>query len=122
MGGITAECGVEDLREFSLGLDTDLALYTILTPYPGTDVYEAALQRGLIEDRNYAHYDMVHAIMPTQTLSRHEVQEELYACYKDFYGSVIRNLSGLLSKNETKRRIHRHMAGKKVLTNLRRMI
>jgi len=113
---------IEDLREFSLGLDTGLALYTILTPYPGTDVYEAALQRGQIEDRNYAHYDMVHAIMPTQTLSRREVQEELYACYKDFYGSVIGNLSGLLSKNETKRRIHRHMAGKKVLTNLRMII
>ncbi|MDY6931479.1 MAG: cobalamin-binding protein, partial [Halobacteriota archaeon] len=99
-----------------------LALYSILTPYPGTDVYEDALKKGLIEDRNYAHYDMVHAIMPTQTLSRREVQEELYDCYKEFYGSILGNISGIFSKNDTKRRIHRHMAGKKVLTNLRMMI
>ncbi|MDY6932216.1 MAG: radical SAM protein, partial [Halobacteriota archaeon] len=52
---------ISDLREFSLSLDTGLALYSILTPYPGTDVYEDALKKGLIEDRNYAHYDMVHA-------------------------------------------------------------
>ncbi|MDY6965588.1 MAG: radical SAM protein [Halobacteriota archaeon] len=113
---------IEKLRQFSLDLDVGLALYTILTPYPGTEVYEMALKNGLIEDTNYAHYDMVHAIMPTETLSRREVQEELYRCYRGFYGSISQNISGLFSKNETKRRIHRHMAGKRVLGNLRSLI
>ena len=117
----TAE-SIEKLRQFSLDLDVGLALYTILTPYPGTEIYEMAKRSGLIEDENYAHFDMIHAIMPTKTLSRYEVQEELYRCYRAFYGSVSQNISGFFSKNETKRRIHRHMAGKRVLGNLRNLI
>jgi len=113
---------IEKLREFSLDLDVGLALYTVLTPYPGTEIYEKALQNGLIKDTNYANYDMIHAIMPTETLSQHEVQEELYRCYRAFYGSLSKNIAGLFSKNEIKRKVHRHMAGKKVLSNLRRMI
>jgi len=49
----------------------------ILTPFPGTDLYEVARQNGWIEDENWANYDMVHAVMPTENLSREEVQEEL---------------------------------------------
>ncbi|MFA5771637.1 MAG: cobalamin-dependent protein [Thermoplasmata archaeon] len=117
----TAE-SIESLRQFSLELDMDLAIYTILTPYPGTDIYENAVRNGWIEDDNYAHYDMVHAIMPTETLSRRNLQEELYKCYRAFYGSVPKSIKGIFSKNEIKRRAYRHMAGKFVLKNLRDMI
>ncbi len=117
----TAE-SIKQLREFSLELDTHLAIYTTLTPYPGTEVYENALRNGWIEDRNYAHYDMVHAIMPTETLSRKEVQEELLRCYRGFYGSITRNIAGLFSRNKIKRRAYRHMAGKSVLRSLRNLI
>ncbi len=113
---------IERLRQFSLELDTELAIYTVLTPYPGTDVYDNALQNGWIQDTNYAHYDMVHAIMPTETLSRQEVQEELFRCYRGFYGSITRNIAGFFSKNEIKRRAYRHMAGKSVLKRLRYLI
>ncbi|MCJ2670501.1 MAG: cobalamin-dependent protein [Candidatus Thermoplasmatota archaeon] len=117
----TAE-SIKQLRRFSLELDTHLAIYTVLTPYPGTEVHETALRNGWIEDSNYAHYDMVHAIMPTESLSRDEVQQELYRCYNSFYGSVPRNIAGLFSRNKLKRRAYRHMAGKSVLRNLRRLI
>ncbi|MGQ9479587.1 MAG: hypothetical protein ACUVQ0_06225 [Thermoproteota archaeon] len=43
--------------------------------------------------------------MPTETLSRKEVQEELYECYRYFYGSWSRRLQGLFSANSFKRRI-----------------
>ena len=113
---------IEELRQFSLDLGSDLTVYTTLTPFPGTEIHESALQNGWIEDTNYAHYDMSHAIMPTETLSRRQVQEELYDCYRAFYGSISRNISGLFSKNEIKRRVTRHMAGKNILTNLRHLI
>jgi anaerobic magnesium-protoporphyrin IX monomethyl ester cyclase len=113
---------ISELRRFSLELDTHLAIYTTLTPFPGTDVHEAATRNGWIEDTNYANYDMVHAIMPTETLSLQEVQEELYRCYRGFYGSISRNIAGLFSKNRMKRRAYRHMAGKSVLRSLRRLI
>jgi anaerobic magnesium-protoporphyrin IX monomethyl ester cyclase len=113
---------IEELRGFSLGLDLDLAIYTALTPFPGTDIHEEASRNGWIDDDNYAHYDMAHAIMPTETLSRREVQEQLYLCYRSFYGSIPKNISGVFSRNKIKRRAYRHMMGKFVLSNLRKII
>ena len=110
---------IERLRRFSLDLGTCFALYTVLTPYPGTEIRAEAERNGWIEDENYAHYDMAHAIMPTETLTRMEVQRELFYCYKDFYGSAFRGLKGLFSKNLVKRRAYRHMAKKGVIRSLR---
>jgi len=102
-------------REFASDLDPDLVMFGILTPLPGTQIYEEAKRNGWIEDSNWSHYDMVHAIMPTETLSRVEVQEQLYECYRSFYGPIGRKLGGLFSKNEMKRRIFRYMAGRALL-------
>jgi anaerobic magnesium-protoporphyrin IX monomethyl ester cyclase len=113
---------IEQLRSFSMDLGSDFAIYTTLTPFPGTIYYEAAKENGWIEDENYAHYDMAHAIMPTETLSRQEVQEELWRCYQAFYGSYKRNIAGVFSKNKLKRTLYRHMAGQHVLAKLRRLI
>ena len=88
----------------------------------GTEIYDVAKRNGWIEDENYAHYDMAHAIMPTETLSRQEVQEELWRCYQAFYGSYKRNIAGIFSKNKLKRTLYRHMAGQHVLSKLRRLI
>ena len=110
---------IEALRRFSMELSTDLAIFTVLTPFPGTEVHAEAQKNGWIEDTNYANYDMAHAIMPTQTLARMEVQEQLYRCYRSFYGSIPRGVKGLFAKNEIKRRAYRHMAAKRVLHRLR---
>jgi len=110
----TAE-SIASLREFVNDLDPDLAIFGILTPFPGTEVFEEAKQNGWIEDFNWAHYDMVHAIMPTETLSREEVQEELYNCYQSFFGSWSRRLRGIFSTNEIKRRVYMYMATKGIV-------
>jgi anaerobic magnesium-protoporphyrin IX monomethyl ester cyclase len=82
----TAE-SIAKSREFITELDPDFVIFAILTPFPGTELFEEAKKNGWIEDSNWSNYDMVHAIMPTETLSRNDVQEELYKCYKSFYGS-----------------------------------
>lgn len=76
---------IEKLRIFTDGLDPDFVIFCILTPFPRTELFEEARRKGWIEDYNWSHYDMVHAVMPTETLSRKEVQEELYECYRHFY-------------------------------------
>ena len=106
---------IADLREFVNELDPDFAIFAILTPFPGTEIFENAKRNGWIEDFNWSHYDMVHAIMPTETLSRKEVQEELYNCYRSFYGSWRRRLEGIFSRNELKRRINWYMAGRGIV-------
>jgi anaerobic magnesium-protoporphyrin IX monomethyl ester cyclase len=113
---------IERLREYSHELAPDFAIFTPLTPFPGTIYYETAKKNGWIEDTNYTNYDMAHAIMPTETLTKKEVQEELWRCYRSFYGSITKNIAGVLAKNKLKRTLYRHMAGQFVLEKLRRLI
>jgi anaerobic magnesium-protoporphyrin IX monomethyl ester cyclase len=113
---------IERLRQFSHDLAPDIAIYTALTPFPGTIYYETAKKNGWIEDTNYSNYDMAHAIMPTESLTKREVQEELWCCYRSFWGSITKNIVGILSKNKLKRTMYRHMAGQFVLEKFRRLI
>jgi len=110
----TAE-SIASLREFVNELDPDFAIFAILTPFPGTEIFEEGKRNGWIEDFSWSHYDMVHAIMPTETLSRKEVQEELYLCYRSFYGSWRRRLQGIFSRNELRRRVYWYMAGRGIV-------
>jgi anaerobic magnesium-protoporphyrin IX monomethyl ester cyclase len=106
---------IAQLKEFANDLDPDFVMFGILTPFPGTEVYTEAERNGWIMDRNWSHYDMIHAIMPTETLTPSEVQEELYGCYRDFYGSWSRRFGGLFSGNQLKRKVFWHMARSGVL-------
>jgi anaerobic magnesium-protoporphyrin IX monomethyl ester cyclase len=112
---------IQKLREFANDLDPDFVMFSALTPFPGTEIFEEAKRNGWIEDFNWSHYDMVHAIMPTETLSRLEVQEQLYECYRSFYGPWKRKLQGVLSNNKMKRRVFRYMAGRSLLTQFKSM-
>jgi len=117
-----SHASIKVLREFAMELDPHMAIFSILIPFPGTEVYQEAKMNGWIEDDNYSHYDMVHAIMPTETLTRSELQEELLTCYREFFGSPVTALRGIFSSNEIKKRCFRHLAGKRVLGTLRQLI
>jgi anaerobic magnesium-protoporphyrin IX monomethyl ester cyclase len=110
---------ISNVREFANALDPDFVMFGCLTPFPGTEIFEEAKRNGWIEDFNWSHYDMIHAIMPTETLSTAEVQEELYGCYRSFYGPWSRRLQGLFSKNNLKRRVNWHMAGRGIMGRLK---
>ncbi len=114
----TAE-SISDLREFANDLDPDLAIFAILTPFPGTGIFEEAKRNGWIEDWNWANYDMVHAVMPTEYLSVKEVQEELYNCYRSFFGSWSRRIGGIFSTKSLKRRIYRYMASQGIVNQVK---
>jgi len=113
---------IAGLRLFVEDLDPDLAIHMILTPFPGTQLYDEAERNGWIEDRNWANYDMIHAVMPTETLSTEEVQEELFLCYREFFGKFSRQLKGFFSSNRFKRKTFRYMASQRLLSQLRGLI
>lgn len=113
---------IEGLRRFVEDIDPDLAIFMILTPFPGTEFYEEAVRNNWIEDWNWANYDMIHAVMPTETLSMQEVQEELFKCYRGFYGRLSRQLRGIFSSNMFKMKTYRYMASQKLLRQLRGLI
>ena len=113
---------IEELRKYANDLDLDLSIFGILTPFPGTETYKTAKKNGWIEDDNWAHYDMLHAIMPTENLTRQEIQEELYTCYREFYGSWRRRLSDIFSQNHFTRRTYRYLVSQNLLSQLRSLI
>jgi anaerobic magnesium-protoporphyrin IX monomethyl ester cyclase len=113
---------IEGLRRFVEVIDPDLAIFMILTPFPGTELYEEALRNNWIEDWNWANYDMIHAIMPTEALSTREVQEELYECYRGFYGRFSRQVKGFFSSNRFKRKTYRYMASRSLIRQLRGLV
>lgn len=113
---------MEEFREYVNYVDPDIAIFMILTPFPGTAFYNTAHRNGWIEDYNWSNYDMTRAVMPTQHLTREEVQEELYLCYQDFYGSMKRRLTGLFSKNYFKRKTYRYMAGQGLMQYFKDLI
>ena len=107
--------------KFARRLDPDFAIFTLLTPFPGSDLYEEALEKGWITTQDYSKYDMAHAIMPTETLGVKELQRLYYECYRSFYLSPLRIVRGCLFGNEWKRRVWRFMVKlhlKRVLSTL----
>ena len=110
---------IQQLRDFVNYVDPDLAIFMVLTPFPGTDLYKTAIEKGWLEEDNWANYDMAHAVMPTEHLTVPEVQEELYLCYRDFYGSIKRRITGVFSKNVFKRKTYRYMASQGLLQYMR---
>ena len=77
-------------------MDPDLAIFMVLTPFPGTDLYKTAHEKGWLEDYNWANYDMAHCVMPTEYLTVPEVQEELYNVIKTFTEACERRITGYI--------------------------
>jgi len=50
-----------------------------------------------------------------------EVQEQLYECYREFYGSLSRRLKGIFSANKMKRRVYRYMAAQGIVYQFKRL-
>jgi len=68
---------------YSLDLNLDSAQYSLLTPYPGTDIYKV-LKDKLIT-RNWDLFDGAHALFNTKYLTIHELNKFLCKAYKKFY-------------------------------------
>jgi len=113
---------IERMRRYIDSLNPGIAIFMILTPFPGTGLYTEAEANGWIKDRNWSHYDMIHAVMPTETLSTNEVQEELFNCYRSFFGKWGRRIEGIFSKNKFKRGTYRYMASQGLVRQLQDLI
>jgi anaerobic magnesium-protoporphyrin IX monomethyl ester cyclase len=85
----------EDIRStirFARELDTHTASFTILTPYPGTDIYEEL--KGHITERRWSKYDGVHAVYGHPQIPRLEMQLWHIWAYIAFYLRHARSISG----------------------------
>ncbi len=110
---------IKGIRDYADALNPDIATFMTLTPFPGTEIYETAKANGWIESDDWADFDMIHAVMPTEHLTVEEVQEELFKCYRAFFGSRTRRYSALFSKNPLVKKTYRYMAKQTILATMR---
>jgi anaerobic magnesium-protoporphyrin IX monomethyl ester cyclase len=112
---------IRSINVYADNLDPDIATFMVLTPFPGTEIYDIAKSNGWIKNFDWSEYDMIHAIMPTKYLNVEEVQEEIYKSYRFFFGSRTRRYRALFSTNPITKKVYRYLAKKAILTNLRNL-
>jgi radical SAM superfamily enzyme YgiQ (UPF0313 family) len=88
------------------GVET--ATFHILTPYPGTALFERMEAEGRILHRNWDLYDTRHVVFRTRGMSGEVLEAGYWRAYRDFYrwGSILR---GALTQPTLDRRL-RHAA------------
>ena len=79
---------IDDMKktvEFAIKINPTYAQFTIVTPYPGTPLYQEAMRDGLIEDFNWENWTTLRAVMRGYRFARREVQRMLQWAYVKFY-------------------------------------
>ena len=71
------------------------AQYSVLTPYPGTALYEK--YRDRIFEHDWEKYDCFHAVMTLDHLKPKEIQRLLKRAFFSFYFTPRRILTAILS-------------------------
>jgi len=127
------KAGIEIIGSFVLGLDGDdpdvfartaefaqrhglaAAQFSVLTPFPGTVIYQQLDQEGRIEDYDWTHYTMSNVVFRPLHLTPQQLQDGQRATYRRFYSlpSIFRraltvrgNLLPRLLVNFSYRRLH----------------
>ena len=71
--------------EFAKELDLDLFQLFIVTPYPGTQLYNWAIENGLLIHRNWDEYGQGTVLMRTPGLSEQEIYNFEEHAFRSFY-------------------------------------
>ncbi|MEW6388536.1 MAG: radical SAM protein [Thermodesulfobacteriota bacterium] len=91
MGSFMFGLDGDDLSVFRRTVDfvnatkIDVALYNILTPLPGTRLYEEMDRQGRIHDRDWSHYDACHSVIHPQGMTSEELQNGWYWAIRETY-------------------------------------
>lgn len=78
----------EDMRstiDFACSLDPDLAQFTICTPYPGTPMYDEAMENDWIITTDWSEFTVIDPILNLPEISRKTIKNYLKKAYSKFY-------------------------------------
>lgn len=82
--GETVEA-IEKTIKFAKKLTPTLAQFTILTPYPGTEIYEFARRNGLLLTRDWSKYTTLDPVMKLPRFTARKLKGLLRKAYISFY-------------------------------------
>jgi radical SAM superfamily enzyme YgiQ (UPF0313 family) len=94
--------------EWAIGQGIETATFHILTPYPGTALFQRMEADGRILHRDWDLYDTRHVVYQTRGMTAEELEAGYWRAYRDFYrwGSILR---GAREKASLRSRL-RHVA------------
>jgi radical SAM superfamily enzyme YgiQ (UPF0313 family) len=124
MIGTPVERTEEDIMEtirYSIKLDPDFVMYNLLTPFPGTTIYDQGLKWGVLDVEPWRDFmanptENFKAQVWEEYFTRAELREYLDLAYKRFYWRpkfVVRNLQQIRSPKDLMRKAS---AGVRLLT------
>lgn len=71
--------------DFCREMDLDYAQYAILTPLPGTRLYEQFERDGRLLHKDWSLYDALHSVFTPRHMTADELQNGMLECFSDFY-------------------------------------
>lgn len=73
--------------DFLLTIELDLAEFTVLTPFPGTQVYEQMNAEGRIFDKDWNHYNASTVVIQPRRMKPETLQRLYYDAWDNFYAA-----------------------------------
>ncbi len=89
---------VESLRQtanFAINQHIDTVQFMILTPFPGTPVYEKLVEEKRLFHRRWEYYNGMFAVFQPKTMTASRLQREMISAYRRFYSLQHLLLEGL---------------------------
>jgi radical SAM superfamily enzyme YgiQ (UPF0313 family) len=82
--GETEETMEKTIR-YAIALDPDLVSFNITTPYPGTEMFKWAKEKGYLIHENWSEYNFAEPVMELPTVSSEKVLEYYKKAHRRFY-------------------------------------
>jgi len=76
---------IKRLTDFLLEIDLDLAEFTILTPFPHTQIEQQLEKEGRIIDRDWRRYNAANVVYQPRHMSPEKLQELYESAWRTFY-------------------------------------
>jgi len=76
---------MEKTLQYAIKLDPDLALFNIATPYPGTEMFDWADEKGYLKTKDWNQYNFSQSILELPTVSSKKVEEMYNKAFRKFY-------------------------------------
>jgi len=66
-------------------MNLEYAQYSILTPLPGTRIYEQFMREGRLLHKDWSMYDGLHAVFSPKNMTPNDLQKGMIECFSGFY-------------------------------------
>ncbi|HUU46388.1 MAG TPA: radical SAM protein [Acidobacteriota bacterium] len=78
----------EETVRTAKNLEIDLAYFFILTPYPGTQLYQTLAREDRIFERDWAKFDCNHVVFSPRRMTPAQLQQGFEWAWKEFYSPI----------------------------------